>query len=95
MRQNYCTSICAFTFERLNATQIDVGNVCNVTEVIGQNKASTVMEPHSIVPVSSADIAYELNELSSECACRDIRIYTNACYVGGRNVNGLIRKKLD
>ena len=62
-----CSNCCdTFTLKRADARQIDVGNVRNITQVIGQYKAPTVTESHSVLAVLAADVADDTNDLTSE-----------------------------
>jgi len=57
------------TLKRADVRQIDVGDVCNITQVIGQHEAPTAHEMHSVPAVLAADIADDTNDFTSECTC--------------------------
>jgi len=66
-----CSNSCGTrTLKRADVRQIDVGNVRNITQVIGQHKAPTFIEIHSTLAVLAANIADNTNNFTSECTCQ-------------------------
>ena len=67
-RVRECSNCCGtLTLKRADVRQIDVGDVCNITQVIGQHEAPTVIKIHSVPAVLAADIADDTNDFTSEC----------------------------
>jgi len=58
-----------FTLERPHAGHVDIGHVCDITEVIGQYKTPAEIELHSISAVLATDVADETNNFASESSC--------------------------